>query len=229
MHARTLSRRPILSLVTDRRRLAEAGAGRLTLLDLVARAVEAGVDLIQIRERDLTDADLLTLVRQCVAVADGSATAVVVNERVDVALAAGASGVHLPGTAVTAALVRRSTPGGFVIGRSVHNLSEALAAEASGGVDYLTFGTVFPSRSKPDVAPQGATALAALVRATRVPVLAIGGVAVDNTGDVFRAGASGVAAIDLFAEAARVDGGDGLRHVVDAVRTSYTKSHVSGE
>ena len=229
MHARSLSRRPIVSLVTDRRRLAASRPGGTTLLDVVAGAVEVGVDLIQVREPDLSDADLFTLVRRCVAAADGSATAVLVNERLDVALAAGASGVHLRGGAVAASEVRPHTPPGFVVGRSVHEVTEALAAEASGGVDYLTFGTVYQSRSKPGLTPQGCERLAAVVRAVRVPVLAIGGVTVDNTGEVFGVGAAGVAAIDLFAEPARIEGIDGLRRVVDAIRRSYTRSHVDGE
>ena len=229
MHAGSLSRRPIVSLVTDRRRLARSARGGATLLEVVAGAIAVGVDLIQVREPDLPDGELLALVRHCVGMADGTATAVLVNERLDVALAAGAAGVHLPGRAVAASVVRPHTPSGFVIGRSVHEVSEALTAESDGGVDYLTFGTVFPSRSKPGLVPQGGERLAAVVRAVGVPVLAIGGVTVDNTSEVFGVGAAGVAAIDLFAQPARLEGIDGLRRVVDAIRQSYTRSHVHGE
>lgn len=220
-----LSRRPILSLVTGRGRL-PASSSRVTgLLDLVAAAVTAGVDLIQVREPDLPDADLFALVHRCVGLADGSHTAVLVNDRLDIALAARAAGVHLRGGSVAASAMRPHTPPGFLLGRSVHGAAEAAAVESGGGMDYVTFGTVYRSQSKPGLAPHGVESLAAAVRAVSVPVLAIGGVTVDNTEEVFRAGAAGLAAIGLFAEATVVGDTDGLRHVVGAIRRSYAISH----
>jgi len=224
-----LSRRPILSLVTNRGRLALSTSGSAWLLELVARAIAVGVDLVQVREPHLTDADMLALVRRCVALADGSATAILVNDRLDIALAAGAAGVHLRGGSVAASAIRPHAPPGFLLGRSVHGITEALAVETAGGVDYLTFGTVYRSRSKPGLAPQGAARLAAAVRAVTLPVLAIGGITVDNTGEVFGLGAAGVAAIDLFVEPNRLDGVDGLRRVVEAVRQSYANSNGHGK
>ena len=224
-----LSRRPILSLVTGRERLPASRSGVTGLLDLVAAAVTAGVGLIQVREPDLPDADLFALVQGCVGLADGSHTAVLVNDRLDIALAARAAGVHLRGGSVAATAMRLHTPPGFLLGRSVHGAAEAAAVESGGGVDYVTFGTVYRSRSKPGLAPHGVESLAAAVRAVSLPVLAIGGVTADNTGEVFRVGAAGVAAIGLFAEATAVGDTDGFRHVVGAIRRSYARSHVNRE
>lgn len=229
MRSGPLSRRPILSLVTSRGRLAPSFWGSDGLLELVARAVAVGVDVIQVREPDLRDAEMLVLVRRCVALADGSATAIVVNDRLDIALAGGAAGVHLRGGSVAAPTIRRHTPPGFLLGRSVHGAAEAQAVADAGGVDYLTFGTVYRSRSKPGLAPQGADRLGSVVQGVSLPVLAIGGITVDNTGEVFGRGAAGVAAIDLFVEPDRLDGLDGIRRVVAAIRQSYANSHGHGE
>src|SRR5205814_1224408 len=107
-------------------------------------AVASAVDLIQVRERDLNAADLAALVSAVVKVSRGSGTRVLVNDRVDVALATGADGVHLRSDSVPADAVRRLVSAGFLIGRSVHRVDEAVAA---GAVDYLIAGAVFPTRS----------------------------------------------------------------------------------
>ena len=121
-----------------------------------------------------------------------------VNDRVDVALAAGAHGVHLRGESMAAVRVRSIAPAGFVIGRSVHAVDEAVAAERHGGLDYLLFGTVFATESKPDVAPAGLERLAAVCASVGLPVLAIGGITMSSLASVARAGAAGFAAIGLF-------------------------------
>jgi thiamine-phosphate diphosphorylase len=188
-------------LVTDRRRLAdEAGASvgdaRRLLLAQLEEAVKGGVDLIQVRERDLDAAPLAALVRDVVSLARGSRTRVVVNDRLDVALACGAGGVHLRGDSIPASHARRIAPPGFLIGRSVHAADEVPAAE---GCDYLIAGTVFSSRSKGHDAPLlGLGGLQAIARAARVPVLAIGGVTPDRFDEIMAAGAAGVAGIGLF-------------------------------
>jgi thiamine-phosphate pyrophosphorylase len=187
-------------LVTDRRRLTEAGASvddaRRLLLAQLEEAVEGGVDLIQVRERDLDAANLAALVGDVVALARGTRTRVVVNDRLDVALARGAGGVHLRADSIAASHARRIAPPGFLIGRSVHAVDEVPAAE---GCDYLIAGTVFPSRSKDRGAPLlGLDGLHAIARAARVPVLAIGGVTPDRFEEIAAAGAAGVAGIGLF-------------------------------
>jgi thiamine-phosphate pyrophosphorylase len=179
----------ILCLVTDRR--------RADVVEQARRAIEAGIDFIQIRERDLDAARLSALVEQTVRVTRGSRTRVVVNDRLDVALACGADGVHLRADSVSPARARALAPAGFLVGRSVHQVAEAIAAAAD--VDYLIAGTVFPTSSKPSSHPLlGTDGLAAIVRGVSVPVLAIGGVTADRIGRVSETGAAGVAAIGLF-------------------------------
>lgn len=132
-----------------------------------------------------------------VALTRGSATRVVVNDRVDIALACGAAGVHLRGDSVPASAVRTIAPAKFLIGRSVHSVADALAAGA--GVDYLLAGTVWPTAAKPPGRPVlGVDGLAAIVQAAAVPVLAIGGVTWDRVGEVAARGGAGIAGIGLF-------------------------------
>lgn len=199
--ARRRHDRPVtICLVTDRRRLVAVDATRQSvvrcLLAQVRHAVEAGVDLIQVRERDLEGRPLAALVRDVLAIARGTPTRVVVNDRVDVALACGAHGVHLRADSIAVAAVRRIAPPPFLVGRSVHSLGDLRSSE---GADYVIAGTVFPPASKTaDRELLGPERLAEIVRAASVPVLAIGGITRDTLTQVAAAGASGVAAIGLF-------------------------------
>jgi thiamine-phosphate diphosphorylase len=185
-------------MVTDRSRC----DGEDRLVEIVGLAAQAGVHLVQVREKDLEAKALCDLVRRCVAAVRGTTTRVLVNDRLDVALAAGAHGVHLPASGVPAARARAVSPPGFLIGRSVHAAEEARQVVAGRGVDYLLFGAVFRTASKP-VVPAGLEALRDAAAAVPVPVLAIGGVTVENVRAVASSGAAGLAAIGLFAEAAR--------------------------
>ena len=146
--------RPLLAMVTDRRLYAgtpagEDADGRTALVGAAAAAARAGVDLVQVRERGLDDGSLLAL-------AEGVRDAIVGTARGCSSTTGSmsrwlpaADGVHLPGSAVACAEVRAIVPDGFLVGRSVHSVGEAMAAAADGGCDYLVFGTVFESRSKP--------------------------------------------------------------------------------
>jgi thiamine-phosphate diphosphorylase len=190
----------IRCLVTDRRRLAGADASfdraRQLLLAQFETAVNTGVDFIQVRERDLEAGQLAALVDAAMSLARGTTSRIVVNDRLDVALACGADGVHLRADSIPTADARRIVPDGFLIGRSVHAPAEAMAAE---GCDYVIAGTVFPSRSKAaGTTVLGIEGLRAIVRASPAPVLAIGGVTADRFDDVAAAGAAGVAGIGLF-------------------------------
>jgi thiamine-phosphate pyrophosphorylase len=189
----------ILHLVTDRRRLAGAMPfqdARRCLLRQVESAVDAGIDCIIVRERDLEARALVDLTIAIVDLTRGTQTRVVVSDRIDVALASGADGVHLRGDSIPPDIVRRMTPDGFLLGRSVHSANEAAAVT---GVDYLIAGTVWSSVSKPEGQPLlGLDGFAAIVKAVRVPVLAIGGVAMNRVADVASAGGAGIAAIGLF-------------------------------
>jgi thiamine-phosphate diphosphorylase len=198
--------RPVLCLVTDRRRLASrlgrAGDAWTCLVQQVAAASAAGVDLVHLRERDLTARSLFELTAACVGAASGTRTRIVVNDRVDIALAAGAAGVHLRSDSVSASLVRGSVPEGFVIGRSIHGVDEAVAEAAAGAADYLVLGTMFPTVSKRTVETViGTQALRQAATAVAVPVLGIGGVTDGNLPALAAAGAAGFAAIGWFIEA----------------------------
>lgn len=189
--------RPIICVVTS-------GRGDVPqILDAISAAARAGASLVHIREPRLDDRRLLDLVRRSVEVAADTAARVVVNDRADVALAAGADGVHLRDRSIAASRVRAIVPRAFVIGRSVHSVAAAREAEMDGGCDYLVFGTVFLSASKPaGHAPAGLDELQRVCAAVQLPVLAIGGITEARAADVARAGAAGAAAISLFANAA---------------------------
>jgi thiamine-phosphate pyrophosphorylase len=219
-----------ICLVTDRRRLARSAAadpGRRQCLLAQARfAVEAGVDLIQVRERDLEAAALADSVSELLTVTRGTATRVVVNDRLDVALACGAGGVHLRADSIPIAAARRLAPAGFLVGRSVHTAREA--ADAS-DADYLVAGTVFPSASK-DLSHRllGIDGLRAIVAATAVPVLAIGGISLAHVDAVAATGVAGIAAIGLFMQSPGEahDGGcaaTDLRALVSGLRTRFDR------
>jgi len=186
--------------VTDRRRLCPAGdfeAARECLLRQARYAVEAGIDVLQVREHDLEGAPLAAIVAEIVSFAKNSATRIVVNDRLDVALAAGASGVHLRADSFAPADVRAVVPDGFLIGRSVHSVPEA--SRFAGSVDYLIAGTIWPTASKPASHPLlGPEGLAEIVRVSPAPVIAIGGVTIENLRLIREAGARGVAAIGMF-------------------------------
>lgn len=182
--------RPLLCYITDRHGVKE-------LLPVIEQAIAAGVDLIQIREKDLETRPLLALVETAVARAQRTATRILVNDRLDVALAAQADGVHLPARGFPAAEVRRMYPQ-LLIGASCHNLEELRAAE-DGGADFAVFGPVFAPLSKElERPPVGVEKLAEAARAVRIPVLALGGITLENAAECLRAGAAGVAAISLF-------------------------------
>jgi thiamine-phosphate pyrophosphorylase len=182
-------------------------------------AIDAGVDVVQVREPDLEAGALAALVWELVALARGRGPRIVVNERLDVALACGANGVHLRADSMPAAAVRSMVPAGFLVGRSVHGMEEAVAVAPS--VDYLIAGTVFPSGSKPGGPLIGVAGLSAIARAVRVPVLAIGGVTLDRMAELGAAGAAGVAAIGLFMQSAA--GGCGAAPLGDIVRTARAR------
>lgn len=195
---------PVVCMITDRMRLqsggGEDGSRESLLVRRVQAAARAGVHLVQVRERDLDGGLLLRLVLACLDAVRATSTRIIVNERLDVALAAGAHGVHLRGESMPAARVRSTVPPGFLIGRSVHSNEEAAQVDAGGGADYLIFGPVFATRSKPAAVPARVASLAAAVAATRLPVIAVGGVTAANAGNIRTAGAAGFAAIGLFAE-----------------------------
>jgi thiamine-phosphate pyrophosphorylase len=188
------------------------------VLGKIRAATAAGADWVQIREKDLSGRELLALVRAAVA-GRGSAR-VIVNDRLDVALAAGAAGVHLGRESLSARDVvswcrSGNAPADFLIGVSCHSLEEAREA-AMAGASYIFFGPVFDTPSKRRMGePQGIARLGEICRSVAIPGVAIGGVSEENAGECIRAGAAGIAAIRMFQDARD---GAALKDLIDRLR-----------
>jgi len=166
------------------------------ILRLVRAAVDAEVPLFQIREKSLHARVLFELVARAAEITRGSRTRLLVNDRSDIARAAGADGVHLTTQSLPADVVRKIFGAEFLIGVSTHSLEEARLARAA-GADFVVFGPVFEKRGYG--APQGVDKLAKVTRALgEFPVVAIGGITLDNVDECFQAGARGIAAIRLL-------------------------------
>ena len=212
--------RPCVCLVTNRRALrpeARTEGEELAALEhQLDEAIDAGIDLIQVRERDLDARVLRSVVARLVARSRGRHTRVLVNDRADVAIAADAGGVHLRADGPAARVVRELAGPRMLIGRSAH-----AAGELDPDADYLLFGTVFPSGSKPGAPVVGTNALAEAARASAAPVLAIGGVTPDTVGACRAAGAAGVAAIGVFLPPGRAPGALGPKAALAAIRASW--------
>ncbi len=204
---------PSLWLVTDR---------ALCPLDRLPAVVEAvlsgGVDGVQLREKDVPSAELLAAARSLRSVTRGRA-ALYVNGHVDVALAAGADGIHLgEGVAPTADEVRRRSGAGFGVGRAAHSPAAAIAAERE-GVDVIVLGTIYPSRSHPEGVASGPALVRCVARQVRTPIVAIGGLTSANAATVVEAGAHGVAVISALLAAPDPEAAArSLRAAVDAGR-----------
>jgi thiamine-phosphate pyrophosphorylase len=183
---------PILMLVTDR----ALAHGLDALVRMVEDAAAAGVNAVQVREKDLPDAEQESLARRIVQ-AVGASAFVTVNGTPAVAMAAGAPGVHGGEESPAVEAMGRDTHGRLLVGRSVHDLPGAVAAEEA-GADYLVLGTIFPSRSHPGGPTGGLARVRQVTDAVRVPVIAIGGITADNLAGVIRAGAAGVAVISAI-------------------------------
>lgn len=183
------------------------------ILQLVQAAVDAEIDLVQLREKNLRASVLYELAAKAVVITRGSATRLLVNDRCDVAAAAGADGVHLTTTSLRTDVVRRAFGESFLIGVSTHSFAEASLARRD-GADFVVFGPVFDTFSKKQYgAAQGLNELARVsAELAPFPVLALGGVTAGNVADCVRAGAQGVAAIRMFDDPER------LREIVKSIR-----------
>jgi thiamine-phosphate pyrophosphorylase len=208
---------PLLCYVTDRHslRIANPADSLPALIQKIEEFVAAGIDWVQIREKDLPARELALLTRQALLIAAkysakrSSPVRVLVNDCLDVAIAEGADGVHLGEKSlpvmeakrlVESAIRKQTIEQSFLIGASCHSIEVAQTAERD-GADYIFFGPVFSTPSKATYGePQGLTRLTELCRLVAIPVLAIGGIA-ENANSCLQAGATGLAAIRLFQDA----------------------------
>jgi thiamine-phosphate pyrophosphorylase len=183
--------------ITDRK------SSGLPLLACIQRAIEAGIDLIQIREKDLPAQELFWLALKAREMAEGCCTRILVNDRLDIALAAGLDGVRLGGSSLPAHGIRSALPHqDFLIGVSTHTVDEVVIA-AGQGATFVTFGPVFftPSKAVYGV-PRGSEMLREAAQSASIPVVALGGITAKNFRMCLDQGAAGIAAIRLFQDPA---------------------------
>ena len=187
---------PCLCMVTDRTRTAS-----VDLIATVSAAVDAdaGVGMVQLREKDMPAGELLDLARRLRAVTEGKSL-LIVNDRVDVALLSNADGVQLGEDAMGVADARKLVGPDKLIGSSVHSVEGAVAAE-SNGADFLVLGTVFETTTHPGVEIGGLALIEAVTKRVRIPVLGIGGITSANVCDVIESGASGAAVVTAISMA----------------------------
>jgi thiamine-phosphate pyrophosphorylase len=175
-----------------------------SLIDLLDEALSAGVDMIQIRERDLSARELFSLAEQVAGMARKAGAKLLINDRADVAASVNC-GVHLTTRSLAASVVRSAFGEEMLIGVSTHNIEEARMAE-SGGADFIVFGPVFETESKKAYGlPVGLAALGAVASGLQIPVLALGGIKQSNFQAALDAGAAGVAAISMFTESGDIN------------------------
>jgi thiamine-phosphate pyrophosphorylase len=194
--------RPILYLITRgaTTKATTADAPEFAqILNQISRAVAAGIDLIQIREKQMTPRALFELVTEAAKLTRVSTTNLLVNDRADIAAGAGADGVHLTSQSLDAATIRRTFGADFLIGASTHSLDEGRAARDQ-GANFVVYGPVFETNSKRAFGlAKGVGDLSEVVRALGdFPVLALGGITLSNAADCLAGGAAGIAGISLF-------------------------------
>lgn len=164
------------------------------LIDCVCEALEGGVTLVQYRAKTASSAEMYAEALQLKALCDSFNVPLIINDRLDIAMAVGAAGVHLGQDDLPCAAARKILGEDYIIGVSAHNPAEAKAALQS-GADYLGCGAVFGTATKADVKKLGTDGLAAICREKGLPVVGIGGVTADNYREVRAAGADGAAIV----------------------------------
>src|SRR5262244_4290882 len=187
---------PTLYVVLDR----TAARGR-DLDHLLAAVIEGGCRMVQLREKEWPSGRLLPLARRLRDRCGAAGVTFIVNDRVDLAVAVAADGVHLGQDDLPPRAARELLRPGMVLGRSTHSVAQARRAQAD-GADYIAVGSMFPTQTKPDFELVGPELLRAVRPETRAPLVGIGGVTRENVAQVIRAGADGVAVISGVCSAA---------------------------
>jgi len=176
-----------LYVITD-----ERIAGR-SHLEIAKEVLEGGAKVIQLRDKVKTDREMFTIAREMAKLCHAYDAYLIVDDRVDVALASGADGVHLGPEDLPVYEVRKIVPENFIIGATVHSVEEALRAQEE-GADYVGAGSVFPTSTKGrEITLIGLSGVKEIASSINIPVVAIGGIRIENLKDLFQAGASGVA------------------------------------
>ncbi|OGL20100.1 MAG: thiamine-phosphate diphosphorylase [Candidatus Rokubacteria bacterium RIFCSPLOWO2_12_FULL_71_22] len=201
---------PTLYVILDR----TAARGR-DLEEILEAALAGGCRMFQLREKEWPSGRLLPLAEQLRRRCRGAGATFLVNDRVDLALAADADGVHLGQEDLPAHAARPLLRPGMILGLSTHDVPQARAAQAA-GADYVAVGSMFPTGTKPDFRLVGPDLLARLRPEIRAPLVGIGGITVENVAEVIRAGADGVAVISAVCGAP--DPAAATRRLLDAIR-----------
>ena len=178
-----------LYVIVDR-----SAAGRRDLADIASAAIRGGADVIQLRDKTASDRQVLEEARRLLPLTRAAGIPLILNDRIDVARAAGADGVHLGQEDLPVCEARSLLGPGRLIGKSTHSVEQALAAEAE-GPDYLGIGPVFPTPTKPDTGSVGTGLIGEVAARVRLPIVCIGGIDCGNIEQVLRAGAERVAVV----------------------------------
>ena len=186
-----------LYLITDRHQ-----TGGRPLAEVVRHALDGGVTAVQLREKDLSGAELYRLAKEMRLITADYGARLIINDRIDIALAVGADGVHLGVNGLPVSVARRVLGEGKIIAYSAHDLDEALRAQVD-GADFVTFGPVYLTPSKAAYGkPCGVKKLAEAVSALKIPVIALGGISQVNISEALSANTRGIAVISAILAAA---------------------------
>ncbi len=207
-----------LYLVTDR-----ALAGGRPLEEVVERSLMGGVTVVQLREKDSSAREFLRMALRLKEILSRRKVPLIINDRLDIALASGAQGVHVGQDDLECSVVREIVGDRFIIGVSVSTVAEALQAEAQ-GADYLGVSPIFETPTKPDTPPAtGLEGLGRIRSAVRLPLVAIGGIRAHNAAQVIQNGADGIAVVSALMSAA--DPEKAAQELIQAVSHGRSSTH----
>lgn len=210
---------PIIYLITSGN-LTSENFSQLSsqVLQQIESAIEAGISIIQIREKNLSSKFIFDLAVQATNLSRNSSTKILINDRADIALAAKADGVHLTSTSIPTKVVRSIFPKNFIIGISTHKLEEVISAK-NDGADFAVFSSIYQTVSKAQYGePQGIERLTEVVETAKdFPVIALGGIKLENIPEISQTGVSGISAISLFENTEK------LSKIVEEIKKNWKK------